>query len=95
MLPTRQSLGTKRFDVIRQTQKVTANTTKVADSLGCPAEVVFSDILLVFIVVPSTLATALVAVTRRKDNDFCPLIHAPIQIRRKSSTFAVRKIYTQ
>jgi hypothetical protein len=56
VFPTRQSLGTKRFDVIRQTQNVTANTTNVTDSPRCPAEFVFSDILLVFIVVPSTLA---------------------------------------
>lgn len=55
VLPTRQSLGTKRFDVIRQTQKVTANTTNVTDSPCCPAEFVFTVILLVFIVVPSTL----------------------------------------
>jgi hypothetical protein len=56
LFPTRQSLGTKRFDVIRQTQNVTANTTNVTDSPRCPAELVFSVILLVFIVVPSTLA---------------------------------------
>jgi hypothetical protein len=40
---------------MRQTQKVTANTTNVTDSPGCPAELVFGVILLVFIVVPSTL----------------------------------------
>jgi hypothetical protein len=56
VFPTRQSLGTKRFDVMRQTQNVTANTTNVTDSPCCPAELVFSVILLVFIVVPSTLA---------------------------------------
>ena len=48
VLPTRQSLGTKRFDVIRQTQKVTANTTNVTDSPRCPAELVFSDIFTCF-----------------------------------------------
>ena len=41
---------------MRQTQKVTANTTNVTDSPCCPAELVFGVILLVFIVVPSTLA---------------------------------------
>ena len=56
VFPTRQSLGTKRFEVIRQTQNVTANTTNVTDSPCCPAEFVFTVILLVFIVVPSTLA---------------------------------------
>ncbi len=56
VFPTRQSLGTKRFDVMRQTQNVTANTTNVTDSPRCPSELVFSVILLVFIVVPSTLA---------------------------------------
>ena len=71
VFPTRQSLGTKRFDVIRQTQNVTANTTNVTDSPRCPAELVFSDILLVFIVVPSTLATAHFTVTRRKDKKKC------------------------
>ena len=72
VFPTRQSLGTKRFDVIRQTQNVTANTTNVTDSPRCPAELVFSDILLVFIVVPSTLATAHSAVTRCKYSKIVP-----------------------
>ena len=35
---------------------MTANTTNVTDSPCCPAEFVFTVILLVFIVVPSTLA---------------------------------------
>ena len=56
VFPTRQSLGTKRFEVIRQTQNVTANTTNVTDSPCRPFEFVFAVILLVFIVVPSTLA---------------------------------------
>ena len=73
VFPTRQSLGTKRFDVIRQTQNVTANTTKVTDSPCCPAEFVFSDISLVFIVVPSTLAAGSPRYSAAKLDIFCLL----------------------
>ena len=46
----------KRLEAIRHTLKRTASQRKVTDSEGCPEMLLFV-IILVFLVVPSTLAT--------------------------------------